>query len=78
MPSSESDDQRPRLAYHDTFFLDSDDGRPLRILAEYLEPLHRFRREGIQDTVVFFGSARIQETARWRATTTRRASWPAG
>ncbi len=57
----ESDDKRPRLAYHDTFFLDSDDGRPLRILAEYLEPLHRFRRERIQDTVVFFGSARIQE-----------------
>jgi uncharacterized protein (TIGR00730 family) len=60
MPDSE--DKRSRLAYHDTFFLDSDDGRPLRILAEYLEPLHRFRREGIQDTVVFFGSARIQET----------------
>jgi uncharacterized protein (TIGR00730 family) len=62
MASSDSDDTRPRLAYHDTFFLDSDDGRPLRILAEYLEPLHRFRREQIQDTVVFFGSARIQET----------------
>jgi uncharacterized protein (TIGR00730 family) len=62
MPSSDSDDPRPKLAYHDTFFLDSDDGRPLRILAEYLEPLHRFRREGIQDTIVFFGSARVQET----------------
>jgi uncharacterized protein (TIGR00730 family) len=59
MAAPEPDDKRPRLAYHDTFFLDSDDGRPLRILAEYLEPLHRFRREGIQDTVVFFGSARI-------------------
>jgi uncharacterized protein (TIGR00730 family) len=59
---SDAEEQRSRLAYHDTFFLDSDDGRPLRILAEYLEPLHRFRREGIQDTIVFFGSARIQET----------------
>ena len=32
---------------------------PLRILAEYLEPLHRFREQRVQDTVVFFGSARI-------------------
>jgi hypothetical protein len=46
------------LAYRDLAFLDSDDARPLRILAEYLEPLRRFRREGVHDTVVFFGSAR--------------------
>jgi len=31
----------------------------LRILAEYQEPMARFRRERIQDTVVFFGSARF-------------------
>jgi uncharacterized protein (TIGR00730 family) len=48
-----------RLAYHDSDFLDSDDARPLRILAEYLEPLRRFREQRIQDTVVFFGSAHI-------------------
>src|SRR3954462_11460420 len=47
------------LAYMDPEFLDSDDARPLRILAEYLEPLRRFRAQNIQDTVVFFGSARI-------------------
>jgi uncharacterized protein (TIGR00730 family) len=47
------------LAYMDPEFLDSEDGRPLRILAEYLEPLRRFKAQGIQDTVVFFGSARI-------------------
>ena len=47
------------LAYLDHEFLDSEDGRPLRILAEYLEPLSRFRAQNIQDTVVFFGSARI-------------------
>jgi hypothetical protein len=29
-------------------------------VAEYLEPLARFRREQIQDTVVFFGSARFR------------------
>lgn len=48
-------------AYHDRLFLDSDDGRPLRILAEYLEPLYRLRREEIHDTIVFFGSARLRE-----------------
>src|SRR4028118_590467 len=47
------------LAYHDEDFLESPDARPLRILAEYLEPLRRFRQENIQDTVVFFGSARV-------------------
>jgi uncharacterized protein (TIGR00730 family) len=47
------------LAYSDPSFLESEEGRPIRILAEYLEPLRRFRRERIQDTVVFFGSARI-------------------
>jgi uncharacterized protein (TIGR00730 family) len=47
------------LAYLDPAFLDSEEARPLRILAEYLEPLGRFKAEGIQDTVVFFGSARI-------------------
>jgi uncharacterized protein (TIGR00730 family) len=47
------------LAYHDETFLDSTDARPIRILAEYLDPLRRFREENIQDTVVFFGSARV-------------------
>jgi uncharacterized protein (TIGR00730 family) len=47
------------LAYLDPDFLDSEEARPLRILAEYLEPLQRFREQSIQDTVVFFGSARI-------------------
>jgi uncharacterized protein (TIGR00730 family) len=48
------------LAYNNDPFLNSPDGRILRILAEYQEPLSRFRREQIQDTVVFFGSARFQ------------------
>jgi len=47
------------LAYHDEEFLESTDARPIRLLAEYLEPARRFRRENIQDTVVFFGSARV-------------------
>ena len=49
----------PPLAYEDERFLESDGARPLRILAEYLAPLEAFRREQIQDTVVFFGSARL-------------------
>ncbi len=49
------------IAYHDRVFLDSDDGRPLRILAEYSQPLQTFRRELVHDTVVFFGSARLTE-----------------
>ena len=47
------------LAYHDEDFLESTDARPIRLLAEYLEPARRFRLENIQDTVVFFGSARV-------------------
>jgi uncharacterized protein (TIGR00730 family) len=55
------DKQKPApLAYQNETFLDSPEGRILRILAEYQEPLSRFRREQIQDTVVFFGSARFQ------------------
>lgn len=47
------------LAYLNADFLNSPDGRLFRILSEYSEPLSRFRREKIQDTVVFFGSARF-------------------
>jgi uncharacterized protein (TIGR00730 family) len=48
------------IAYLDESFLTSDAARPLRILAEYLEPLEAFRRERIKDTIVFFGSARLR------------------
>jgi uncharacterized protein (TIGR00730 family) len=47
------------VAYQNEPFLNSPDGRILRMLAEYQEPLARFRHEQIQDTVVFFGSARF-------------------
>jgi uncharacterized protein (TIGR00730 family) len=51
------------LAYLNPDFLNSPDGRILRILSEYAEPLARFRREKIQDTVVFFGSARFASSS---------------
>ena len=47
------------LAYENAAFLSSPDGRIMRILSEYAEPLARFRRERVQDTIVFFGSARF-------------------
>ncbi|MGH6947205.1 MAG: LOG family protein, partial [Kiloniellales bacterium] len=49
----------PHKAYRDEGFLNSAGARPLRILAEYLGPLSRFQRYKIEDTIVFFGSARI-------------------
>ena len=65
-PDLNSDAEQPTpellpapLAYLNPDFLNSPDGRLLRILSEYSEPLSRFRREKIQDTVVFFGSARF-------------------
>ena len=55
-PSSQD---QPPVAYENQEFLESDAGRPLRILAEYLEPMERFRLERVCDTITFFGSARI-------------------
>ncbi len=52
--------RRP-VAYREEAFLQSQESRPLRILSEYLWPLAHFQEEKIQDTIVFFGSARIEE-----------------
>ncbi len=54
-------ESRRPVAYRNEVFLDSPDARELRILSEYLEPLSHFRDEQVQDTIVFFGSARIHE-----------------
>src|SRR3954464_13531506 len=65
--------QQP-LAYSSTDFLESAEGRPIRIISEYLEPLRRFNAQRIQDTVVFFGSARVDSRERAeRALATLRA-----
>ncbi|HKW37176.1 MAG TPA: LOG family protein [Burkholderiales bacterium] len=47
-------------AYENADFLNSRDGRELRILSEYLEPKSRFDRHKVDDTIVFMGSARIK------------------
>jgi uncharacterized protein (TIGR00730 family) len=54
----------PKLAYKDPEFMESLPARPLRILAEYLDPLNRLRQANIGDTIVMFGSARIQSRER--------------
>jgi uncharacterized protein (TIGR00730 family) len=55
----------PKAPHEDRFFMSSTPARPIRILAEYLHPLAQLKKEGIGDTIVMFGSARIEshETA---------------
>ena len=50
---------QPLRAYQNPDFLNSPDARVLRILSEYIEPRARFKRYEIEDTIIFFGSARI-------------------
>lgn len=49
----------PVQAYLNRHFIEEREGRPLRILAEYLEPDARFEKHGVEDTIVFLGSARL-------------------
>jgi uncharacterized protein (TIGR00730 family) len=60
----------PKVSYEDPKFLESVPARPIRILAEYIHPLVQLKDEGIGDTIVMFGSARIEshETAQARFT----------
>ena len=48
----------PPLSYFNADFLNSQEARAIRILAEYIEPATRLRRHRVRDTIVFFGSAR--------------------
>ncbi len=54
-----SSDHMAEKAYLNDEFLNSSDARPLRLLAEYLEPLERFEDHNVKDTILIFGSARI-------------------
>jgi len=51
---------KPKKAYENEEFLNSADGRAIRILGEYLHPKSKFRNHKIMDTIVFFGSARLK------------------
>lgn len=50
----------PVEAYNNPEFMASVEARPLRILAEYMHPKKQFERHDIDDTILFFGSARIK------------------
>jgi len=62
MSKEPTDGNARTVAYKNEKFLDSPDARAVRILSEYLEPYSHFRRQRIRDTIVFFGSARPEET----------------
>ncbi len=70
---------KPTKSYRDPQFINSKEARALRILAEYLEPKARLEREGVEDTIVFFGSARVREGSPWyeaaRTLSSRLTSW---
>ena len=51
--------EKPLKAYNDYDFINSKDGRTIRILSEYIQPEAKFKKNDINHTVVFFGSARI-------------------
>jgi uncharacterized protein (TIGR00730 family) len=54
---------QPVKAYANEEFLNSGDARVIRILSEYLEVESRLKHFEIKDTVVFYGSARVQPHA---------------
>jgi uncharacterized protein (TIGR00730 family) len=60
----------PKAPHENQAFMRSTAARPIRILAEYIHPLAQLKKEGIGDTIVMFGSARIEshETATARCT----------
>jgi uncharacterized protein (TIGR00730 family) len=49
----------PKAPYEDPTFMSSTPARPIRIVAEYTHPLVQLKTQGIGDTIVMFGSARI-------------------
>jgi hypothetical protein len=73
---------KPVKAYRNADFMQGKEARALRILAEYLEPKSRLEAEGVEDTIVFFGSARIQPDSTWyeaaRALAFRLTQWSKG
>jgi uncharacterized protein (TIGR00730 family) len=73
---------KPIKSYRNPAFMNSPEARALRILAEYLEPQGRLEVEGVEDTIVFFGSARFAPGSVWyeaaRALAFRLTQWSKG
>lgn len=55
-----SKNQQPIVAFENLDYMHSSHARKLRVLAEFSEPEDRFTKQGIKDTVIFFGSARTK------------------
>ena len=53
-------EQKAPKAYDNDEFMNSSDARSLRILSEYMYPERQFKHHGINNTIIFFGSARIR------------------
>jgi len=59
----EKEGRKPYKAYRNADFLNSVDARAIRVQCEFTEPSVRFKKYGVNHTVVFFGSARIKDPA---------------
>ena len=73
----------PKAPHEDHKFMSSTPARPIRIIAEYTHPLVQLKNQGIGDTIVMFGSARIEsrETASARYARLKKmktSRWSAG
>ena len=54
--------ERPEESFRDPEFLESLEGRTLRILSEYLGPMTRLDKAKINSTILFLGSAKADPT----------------
>jgi uncharacterized protein (TIGR00730 family) len=52
--------KKAQKAYLNPQFLKSRDARIVRMMCEYMEPLQRFQKLDVRETIVFFGSARAR------------------
>jgi uncharacterized protein (TIGR00730 family) len=52
--------REPVKAYKNNDFLMSAEARTVRMLCEYLEPLSRLQRQGVERAIIFWGSARLR------------------
>jgi len=55
--------KQPSKAYDDSDFLNGHDARPIRVLCELMQPESRLREQQVDNTIVFFGSARPTPSA---------------
>lgn len=51
---------KPVKAYKNAKFLMSEEARPIRLMAEYIEPMTRLTNLQVKKAIIFFGSARIR------------------